>query len=844
MKGSEIRQKWIEFFEAKQHKYLPSASLVPDNPTLLLNNAGMVPFVPYFLGQKTPENKRAVTIQKCVRVGGKDSDLENIGKTPRHLTFFEMMGNFSFGDYFKEDVIPWAWELITKVYGFKIDDLSISIFEGDDQVPCDTEAMDLWIKAGVPKDKIRKMSAADNFWGPPGGVSGPCGPCSEIYYHPTDGSEEIEIWNLVFMEYEKLEDGSMKKLAKPNIDTGLGLERLASILQNKSNVFETDLLKPIVDKVQELSSSDNKYNTVYQNIVADHIRCTVLLIADGIKPSNLGRGYIVRMLLRRALRFAYLLGADTSKPFIEQVVPSVCTILVETYPEINNSNIINIINKEEELFSKTLQNGLARFKELIKGGKSLSGDEAFDLYATYGFPIELTLDLAEENNIIIDIDEYNQAKETHSQVSNKNKFKHGFQVENLEYLEELETTQFTGYFENYINNNSQVLYTDETTVVLDQTSFYAESGGQVADTGLITNNNIKFSVKDVKKVNDKFVHTGKYTSESKFNTGDTVNTEINIINRKEIQKHHTATHLLQSALRQILGDDVKQAGSQVSSDKLRFDFTFDRAVKSEELNKIEELLNSWIEGDFPVKTEELDYDDAINKGAMAFFDDKYDDKVRVLSVYNSQQELISMELCGGTHVKSLGEIGKALIIQETSIASGVRRIEMLVGSSCLEYLSQVYNQSKSIAQEINSSINKLPTKIQELINSNNKNQKEIKEQSKQLLTLSVDSLASQIEERDNIYYLCTQVTVNNLRQLLDQLATKLNNKQYILFAVYQDSNKLSYACKSNSESHNAKEILSKFASQVNGSGGGKEAFAQGGAKTINNLNEILKEFRL
>ncbi|HEY9886465.1 MAG TPA: alanine--tRNA ligase, partial [Vampirovibrionales bacterium] len=662
MKSQDIRQIWTSFFESKQHLKVPSSSLVPQNPTLLLTNAGMVPFVPYFLGQEKPPQNRITSIQKCVRVGGKDSDLENIGKTPRHLTFFEMLGNFSFGDYFKEEVIPWSWELLTEGYGFKPEELQVSVFEGDSEVGFDQEAYDIWHeKVGLPEKQIIKLGRADNFWGPPGGVSGPCGPCSEIYYVPKDGSEPIEIWNLVFMQYEKFEDGSLKVLPKPNVDTGAGLERLASILQKKETVFETDLLEPIVEKIKTFSLDETSPKlTLALKIIADHIRCSSLLLTDGVKPSNMGRGYILRMLIRRAARYGWLIGLK--QPFLFELVTSCSEIFKNEYPQLLEklASIQNQIKEEEEAFHKTLEKGLVEFQGLVSKVQNsvIPGEQAFDLYATFGFPLELTVDLAEEKNLSVDLKSYEEAKEKHSQVSNKGKFSVGLKSQFDAEINELAATEFKGY-EKLELQDCKVLLSEKISsedefvnavVILDQTPFYAESGGQLADKGEIIGSlspQIVFQVNDVQKQGKVFLHKGIFRGKEEFSKDDLVIAKVNVSRREEIKKHHTATHLLQSALRLVLGQEVQQAGSQVDSNRLRFDFTFGKALTAKQMQEVENIINNWVKEDLKTETRNLPYDEAIKEGALAFFGDKYDDEVRVLSIGNTKA--ISVELCGGTH---------------------------------------------------------------------------------------------------------------------------------------------------------------------------------------------------
>ncbi|MDX1920018.1 MAG: alanine--tRNA ligase [Candidatus Caenarcaniphilales bacterium] len=895
MKSQDIRRNWIEFFTKKKaHKHLASASLVPNNPTLLLTNAGMVPFVPYFLGQEKPPSPRVVSVQKCVRVGGKDSDLENIGKTSRHLTFFEMLGNFSFGDYFKEDVIPWAWELLTEVYKFNPEQLIVSVFEGDDKVPFDQEAYDIWHKkVGVPESRIVKYGRADNFWGPPGGISGPCGPCSEIYFDPGNGAEPIEIWNLVFMQYEKFEDGSMKPLPKPNVDTGAGLERMATILQNKESVYETDLMQPIIDGLAQLAKLEGfevNPNCREIKIVADHLRCAAFLIADGVKPSNLGRGYVLRMLIRRAARFAKLLGFNLAhvdrhshlvalKDSIVSIYPQ------EYYPELTEKSkeIVACFESEIDAFNTIVERGLKKFNEIVtpvKGlnnSKIINGEQAFDLYATYGFPVELTVDLAEERGFTVDLEAYQKARETHSEVSNQGKFAVGFKTTQNSEVADLPATEFVGYERERVKD-AKVLYVSineesgEGIVVLDKTPFYAESGGQMADKGIIksveeqssdrhpeTRSGSVFQVVDVNKIGKVFIHKGKFSvpseptstgsskKNSEFKVNEMVIAEVDQYRRQETRKHHTATHLLQAALRKVLGPEVQQAGSQVDHNKLRFDFAYPKALSKEQISKVENFVNDWVSSKLSVETRSMPYDEAIQAGALAFFEDKYDDEVRVLSVGHPPTPLtggaqkglappvkeagkvipISIELCGGTHVSNTKEIGLVKILSESAIAAGTRRIEMIVGESLLENLKYKAEITDSLSASLKTPSEEVFARVQDLQAQVKEQQKQISELQKQLVKFQAEELLSKINLKDNISYLISETEITDLKSALDFISSKLQDN-YVLFLVCKSGSKPSYAAKVKAPNIKAKELVSKFASLVGGTGGGRDDFAQGG----------------
>lgn len=860
MQSKNIRQNWINYFNSKfNHLILPSASLIPDNPTLLLTNAGMVPFVPYFLGQKKPPSSRIVTVQKCVRVGGKDSDLENIGKTPRHLTFFEMLGNFSFGDYFKEEVIVWAWEILTQVYGFQPEELIVSIFGGDEKLGEDSEALEIWRKKiGMPSERIWKLGRKDNFWGPPGGISGPCGPCSEIYYAPPNGAEPIEIWNLVFMQYEQFEDGSLKPLEKPNIDTGAGLERLASILQKKENVFQTDLLQPIIQAVQNLKiDKSHSKSELATKIISDHLRCSIMLLSDGVQASNLGRGYILRMLIRRAARYGKLIGLH--EPFLYNLAPTIQEIFAGAYPELekNIAQIQKAIQQEEENFQQTIERGLKKFNDLINN--NITGEAAFDLYSTYGFPIELTIDLAEEHGLTVDLETYEKEKKKHSQISNQNKFAVGFKINAQSQFENLPETEFTGYIpieqlaqvcNQKSEKNSSIILDFEVQeekngkkyglIVLDKTPFYAESGGQIADKGEIQMcnsssnqqqlNTTIFRVEDVQKMGGVFVHKGEILSE--LHKGSKVYALPDFLTRAKIAKHHTATHLLHAALRKLLGQTVQQKGSLVNPDRLRFDFVHSKPLSKQEIKNIEVLVNQIIQQDYEVKTQTLSFEQAVEQGALAFFEDKYGDKVRVLSVSKTNEAPFSLELCGGTHVERTSEIGQFKVVSESAISSGIRRIEALVGEACLEYLQASDLEIEEIKEILKTPRGQLVERIKTIQEESKINQKHLLELEKQISELKAEKILSQVEKINGLKILISQTDSKALKEALDYLGNKLQ-ENYILFLFNPST--LSYAAKISpnlKESFSAKDIIAQFASSIGGSGGGRPDYAQGGGGKI------------
>jgi alanyl-tRNA synthetase len=881
--SKEIRESWVKFFTSKGHKHVKSSSLIPDNPTLLLTGAGMVQFVPYFLGLKESEFKKAVTIQKCARVGGKDSDLENIGRTTRHHTYFEMLGNFSFGDYFKSEVIPWAWEYVTEVLGLPKDKLIVSVFAGDEITPFDEEAYDIWIKkVGLPDSQIKKMGRKDVFWGPPG-PTGPCGPCSEIYFDRgpefTDPDERyLEIWNLVFMQLEKDEEGKFKPLAKKNIDTGAGLERLALILQNKKNTFETDLLMPILNAVSELTKTPyerDEKSDLSLKIITDHIRCISFLIGDGVRPSNLGRGYVLRMLIRRAARFGYLLGMKN--PFLYKLPSVVSENYSEFYPELKDVKMIeDVVKQEEEKFSETIDRGLIFLDELLsKSGSIIPGDAVFDLYSTYGFPVELTSDIAQEKNKNVDLDAFEKAKDKHSEVSNKDTFSVNMTDKRVygDVLKEHGETKFLGYTDEkceamvlaIISTGQKVEKLKEGEsgeIILNQTVFYAESGGQVGDSGKINSN---VSVLGTKKYEGLFSHSVEIKS-GEIKVGDKVSCEIDSVKRARTRHHHSVTHLLHSSLRKIFGSALQQAGSEVDENKTRFDFTLDRAAKPEEIEKIESMVNGWIDLKLPVECKELTFDEAIKTGALAFFGDKYGDIVRVIKMGDTK-EVASVELCGGTHIKNTSEIGGFKIVKESSIAAGVRRIEAVAGEALKEYLegkkkeeevklNQLITEDNNLKSEfskgdLSNEWEELTKKFSEVSvkKLQEKHMEAKKLISKAMASTNIEKLKSQedkIEKLSNgISILIAKPDNYGSEAIKTFIEGKLKNAKGEIYLVTDltEEGKLTFYSGVSSDlipkGIKAKDIVNKVAEVTGGRGGGKDNFAQAGGKDTSKISEAL-----
>lgn len=864
LSGKEIRQKFLDFFVKKHnHNLIKSSSLIPDNPTILLTTAGMVQFVPIFLGyEKPPTPPRATTVQKCARAGGKDSDIENVGRTPRHHTFFEMLGNFSFGDYFKEEIIPWAWDFVTSELGLDKDRLWITVFETDD------EAAKIWQeKAGVTPEKILRKGKKDNFWGPPG-PTGPCGPCSEIHYdlgeeyscgHPQCGIDTcecdrfVEIWNLVFMELYKDEEGNFSPLEKKNVDTGMGLERITMVCNEKSSTFETDLLLPILEEVCKITGKKYKENPktdISLRIITDHIRCVSFMIADGLVPGNEGRNYVLRMILRRALRHGKILGLD--RIFLNELVDIVVANYGDIYPELvqNKVKIIDVIKKEEERFAQTLSKGQTLLDELIetalKENGEISGEDAFKLYDTFGFPFELTVEIAEEKGIKVDkagfeaamSEQKRRAKEARKNVN---------LTDDLVYTEMAEkygATEFVGY--NTISCEAKVLEVigedENIEVILDKTPLYAESGGQIADEGTLTSSNgFEGEVIDVQKFNGLFVHKVKKSC-GEIKAGDTVNAKVDEHNRKNIIAHHTLAHLLQAALIKVVGDDVKQAGSQVEPHRTRFDFSFDRAMTKDEIKKAEKLINEWIFDELPVSTEVLEIEEAKKQGAIALFGEKYEDKVRVVSV-----EKVSKELCGGVHANNTVQLKLAKILSEGAISSGTRRIEAVCSEAAIGYLNQKVEEFDKIADVFKAPTVEVHGRVEKLIAENKEVNKKLKDLEVHAALEKVGTLIEEAKDFDGGKFVCARldgIAPDGLKQAIEKISDKLSSSVVILSSVFDE--KIMIMAKVSDDfvkkGHNAGQIVNKIAAECDGKGGGRPNFAQAGAKNIEKLDEALCKF--
>lgn len=859
--GNEIRKLYLDYFKNKrQHTIVESSSLVPDNPTVLLTTAGMLQFLPIFLGIKPCpyEPARATSCQKCARAGGKDSDIENVGRTPRHHTFFEMLGNFSFGDYYKKEIIPWAWEFVTEVLKLDKDRLWITIYETDE------EAFDIWRSVGVPAERIKRKGKKDNFWGPPG-ASGSCGPCSEIHYDlgeeykcddPNCGIDTcecdrwVEIWNLVFTELYQDEEGNQSPLGKKNVDTGMGLERIAMVCQGVASTFETDLLRPIMDKVSEMSGVPYKKSEktdVSLRIITDHARCVTFLISDGVIPGNEGRSYVLRMILRRALRHGKILGMEL--PFLYKLVDVIVENYGEAYPDLvkNKQKIINTIKKEEERFAKTLDRGYKMLDEFINDKKDIDGESAFKLYDTFGFPFELTKEIAEEQGLKVDEagfkaamqEQKERAKAATAKISVTGDMKYA-KIE-----KEVGSTDFVGYTDNECSDAkilAQVEGEGYVDIVLNKTPFYAECGGQVGDSGYIENENLKAEVLTTFKVNDLYVHRCNVLN-GEVTIGETVKAYIDVLRREQIRVHHTSAHLLQAALVKVLGSEVKQAGSYVDEHRMRFDFTFSRAMTHDEIVKVENLMNKWIGEGYKVNTKVMGIKEAELTGATALFGEKYGDTVRVVSIEKDTEngvDCISKEFCAGTHARQLVDLRVVKVVSESAIAAGTRRIEAAVSNSAIEYLNAKSAEIDKLSTKFKSHFDEVVERVEKLTDENKELQKHVEKLEEENARNKFASFISRAQEIDGGKLFISKV--EGLKPIgikigLEYLSNKLGNSVIILAGETTVAVKVSDNFVK--QGINAGKLVGEIARATGANGGGRPNFAQGGVKDSSKLDEIL-----
>ncbi len=873
--GAAIREKFIRFFAEKQgHKHLPSASLVPGNPTVLLTPAGMLPFVPIFLGiEPPPQPPRIVTSQKCARVSGKASDLEYVGRTPRHHTFFEMLGNFSFGDYFKKEAITWAWAFVTEELQLPKDKLWVTVYKDDE------EARDIWHQvAGIPKSKIIGRSEKDNFWGPPG-PTGPCGPCSEIFYDrggKPEGSPEdnadlldedrfVEVWNLVFMELFQDESGKRSPLEHKNVDTGMGLERITMVIQGRNNTFETDLLFPIVDQVAKLAKipyKQSEQTDIALKIVADHIRCISFAIADGITPSNEGRGYIIRMLLRRAVRYGKKhLGFQ--EPFLYQLIATIRNHYQNPYEELKNryDHVVETVKLEEKRFLETLERGSRILDETLEQlrkdkKKVVPGDEVFKLYDTYGFPVELTQDIAAEEGFDIDTAGFETAMQEQRTKARTARGKGDAIVKDQLYSEilgQVGPTKFVGYetlsaeatVKALIVNGESVDSVSGTNqpfeAILDVTPFYAESGGQVGDLGSFSLDSghlgLTVVVNDTIKVGDLFVHQCLYDQGKGLKVGDTIIAQVDPVARQQAAIHHTATHLLQAALREVLGDSVTQAGSHVSPEGARFDFTFNRGLKPDESARVEALINKWILENVPRTVEDLDIDTARQSGAILMAGEQYGDRVRVVS-YGEY----SKELCGGTHTNQLGEIALVKIVSEGAIASGIRRIEIVAGEKAYKQFKQIESDMREMADLLKTPVREVSGKLQKLLEEMKASEKQLRSLEEKLALQEVHTLQSALTPENPILLRHLKgYGVDALKLVAEKLAK--GAASHVILLAGDSDGKASFVASVSEDmiqrGLKAGDLVKQAAELCEGGGGGRPNFAQAGGKNPAKIAEAL-----
>ena len=861
---NQLRKMFLEFFESKGHLKMNSFSLVPHNDnSLLLINSGMAPLKPYFTGQEIPPRRRVTTCQKCIRTG----DIENIGKTARHGTFFEMLGNFSFGDYFKTEAIHWSWEFLTEVVGLDKDRLYPSIYENDD------EAFDIWNKEmGIPAERIFRFGKEDNFWEH---GAGPCGPCSEIYYDRgekygcgkpgctvgCDCDRYMEIWNNVFTQFDNDGNGNYEELKQKNIDTGMGLERLASVVQDVDSIFDVDTIFDLRNKVCEMA--DVEYQKDYKTdvsirIITDHIRSATFMISDGIMPSNEGRGYVLRRLIRRAARHGRLLGIDGK--FLATLSETVINGSKDGYPELDEKKdmIFKVLTEEENKFNKTIDQGLNILYDMQKemeanNSKELSGENAFKLYDTYGFPLDLTKEILEEKGFTVDEESFAAAMQKQKETARNSRAKTNYMGADVTVYESIDpaiTSEFVGY-DNLVYDSKITVLTTETeltealadgdtgTIIVDKTPFYATMGGQEADKGVIVTDTAEFVVKDtIKLLGGKIGHVGQVTK-GMFKVGDTVTLKVDEENRNATAKNHSATHLLQKALRIVLGTHVEQAGSLVNADHLRFDFTHFQALTSEELKQIEEIVNEKIAEQLPVETKVMSIEEAKKTGAMALFGEKYGESVRVVNMSE-----FSKEFCGGTHVKNTGNIMLFKIISESGVAAGVRRIDALTGQAVLDYYANIENMLHEAAKTAKSEPAKLNAKIESLLEEIKALHSENESLKSKLANNSLGDVMSSVKEIKGFNVLATKVDgvdMNGLRNLGDSLKEKLTNGVIVLASSQEDKVNLIVMATDDAVKNGAHagNIIKAIAPLVGGGGGGRPNMAQAGGKNPAGIDAAL-----
>nr|WP_314268179.1 alanine--tRNA ligase [uncultured Moellerella sp.] len=859
---AEIRQAFLDFFHAKGHQIVPSSSLVPNNdPTLLFTNAGMNQFKDVFLGLDKRSYSRATTAQRCVRAGGKHNDLENVGYTARHHTFFEMLGNFSFGDYFKHDAINFAWELLTSKEWFNLPEekLWVTVYETDD------EAYDIWNKqVGVPAERIIRIGdkngvpyASDNFWQM--GDTGPCGPCTEIFYDHgdhiwggppgsagEDGDRYIEIWNIVFMQFNRQSDGTMEPLPKPSVDTGMGLERITAVLQHVNVNYDIDLFRELIESVAKVTGATD-LNSKSLRVIADHIRSCAFLISDGVTPSNEGRGYVLRRIIRRAVRHGYILGAKNT--FFYQLVAPLIKVMGSAADELKRqqATVEKLLKSEEEQFARTLERGLQLLDDELARltGDTLDGETAFRLYDTYGFPIDLTADVCRERDLKVDEAGFEAAMENQRRRARESS---GFGTDYNELIKVEKNSEFFGYDQNEQQATITAIFYDgqavdslnagqEGLIILDKTAFYAESGGQVGDSGILRNDSGLFNVSDTQKYGQAIGHIGKVES-GLLTVNHRIDAIIDVERRNAIRLNHSATHLMHAALRQILGEHVSQKGSLVNDKYLRFDFSHFEAISAEQLRQVEDIVNQEIRNNLPIETELMDLEAAKQKGAMALFGEKYEERVRVLSMGD-----FSIELCGGTHARRTGDIGLFRISSESGTAAGIRRIEAVTGKAAIESMHQQSEQLLAIAHLFKSDINSVTEKVKSTIDKTRLLEKELQQLKDQKASQQSASLGDQAKDVKGVKLLVSQLSniePKMLRTMVDDLKNQLKSVIIVLSTVSDGKVSLIVGVTNDLTAKiKAGDLIAYIAQQVGGKGGGRPDMAQAGGTDVQALPAAL-----
>ncbi len=854
MNSSEIRQRFLDFFSRHQHTVVASSSLIPGNdPTLLFTNAGMVQFKDVFLGRDIRPYRRAASAQRCVRAGGKHNDLENVGYTARHHTFFEMLGNFSFGDYFKTDAIHFAWEFLTVEMQLPAEKLWITVYHNDD------EAYALWTdRIGIPAHRVIRIGdkpggGSDNFWQM--GDTGPCGPCTEIFYDhgedvaggppgspDEDGDRYIEIWNIVFMQFNRDETGTLHPLPKPSVDTGMGLERISAVLQGVHSNYDIDLFQALIRAAARVTDC-NELDHNSLKVIADHIRACAFLIADGVIPGNEGRGYVLRRIIRRAIRHGYQLGQ--TQPFFHLLVEDLADVMGHAYPELvaARERVAQTLQQEEVRFAQTLEHGMAILEQAIPKDGMLDGETAFKLYDTYGFPLDLTADIGRERGFRVDTNGFDAAM-----AAQRERARHAskFSLDKLPAFEG-DDTRFEGYttletpatiLAIYVNGTPVDVLTDSdhAVIVLDQTPFYAESGGQAGDQGLLHGQHGLFDVDDTQKIRSQvFGHSGRL-QRGILRTGDTVTASVNVTHRQRAAANHSATHLLHAALRNILGNHVHQKGSLVDAQRLRFDFSHPSPLDAEQCNAIERQVNMEIRRNLPVSSETSSYDDAVRRGAMALFGEKYGDEVRVIAMGD-----FSMELCGGTHTQRTGDIGLFAITSESGVAGGIRRIEALTGEAAIEYLQQQRQLLDRVSAQLKTPASDLLTRTNQLLQQTAEQDKTIFSLKTTLAMNQMDALIAQAKTVGKLRVISARmahVDARLLRESLDQLKSRLGACVIVLAAI-NDEQKISLVAGSSDKAIHAGQLTGFVAEQLGGKGGGRADMAQGGGNDVGQLAHAL-----